>query len=58
MLALKLELKPKRALVGLMRRLALKTAPTLVRVMTQELTRPGELWEAGPSYWLAPLRAF
>jgi hypothetical protein len=42
----------------LMRRLALKTAPTLVRVMTEELTRPGELWEPGPSYWLAPLRAF
>ena len=41
--------------VELLRRLANKAAPALVRVMHKELTEPGELWEPGPSYWLAPL---
>jgi GAF domain-containing protein len=41
--------------VELLRRLAIKTAPALIRVMHKELTEPGELWEPGPSYWLAPL---
>ena len=41
--------------VELLRRLAIKTAPALIRVMHKELTEPGDLWEPGPSYWLAPL---
>ena len=41
--------------VELLRRLAMKTAPALIRVMHKELTEPGDLWEPGPSYWLAPL---
>jgi GAF domain-containing protein len=41
--------------VELLRRLAVKTAPALIRVMHKELTEPGELWEPGPSYWLSPL---
>lgn len=43
--------------VELLRRLAMKTAPTLIRVMNEQLTEPGALWEPGPSYWLAPLRS-
>lgn len=42
----------------LMRRLAVKTAPTLVRMMSPDATRPDQLAEPGPNYWLAPLRAY